>query len=67
MSDKNDIVVINVGIQCPECGQNDWEVYRTQPRFGKIDRIRECKRCKTQIVTQESFIKKKPATCSKKI
>lgn len=55
----NDVIVIHVGIQCPECGQNDWKVSLTRTRFKGIMRTRKCKACGTKIVTVENFKQRK--------
>jgi len=59
MSDEN-IVTVIVGLACPKCGANDWRVWTSRKRIGKIIRVRECKSCLTRVKTQETIKKNSP-------
>jgi len=58
--EKENVVNVIVGLKCPGCGDNDWRVWLSRKRVGKIARIRECKSCETRVETQETIIKKSP-------
>ncbi len=55
--EKENVVTVIVGLECPECGANDWRVWLSRRRIGKIVRIRECKSCEARVETQETITK----------
>lgn len=44
------------GIVCDNCKGNNWEVYYTRSKIGRIVRVRICKKCLAKVTTYERKI-----------
>lgn len=44
------------GIQCPNCGCRDLRTRRTNPRDGRIQRVKFCRHCGRKVITVEKAL-----------
>jgi len=47
-------IMMETGIDCPDCGHNESKVYKTKNYFHKIIRYRKCSVCGKNFHTEES-------------